>query len=763
MLNISQQSRLPYLEIKDFIILLDTGSSINLINKSFVYKNKEKFKIFNENFEFHTATGRTTGNEFVFIKINNELIKCYLFNFHKRFNVLLGVPTIKELGIKWDINKDLITLGNEVLKLKYFGEQKLKIKNNNNNFEIINTDDNIFEKNQNVVHCISNDKALNSGFAEQINSRFNSKEFLKGRCGKLIPQPIYKNKLLIHLVTKENYYDKTTLENISKCLSNLKEYCVSNDIFELHMPRICSGHDKVNFKLILEKIELIFKETHIKIFIHERKHEININDNSSILAQIDEEEVKSNSLYTVHSDTENDLNNITFREGSINTGKNQVIMSVHNNETEIRILKLFKNSKQRFIVKFNEQNLNNEIANFIKDYLAPKCKYLCLIEENLCIKIGQILMENFQKESYKLIKCETLLEDVESLEEQKEILINYHEGKTNHRGILETYQKLKRKYYWPNIFNDIQKYINNCDICQNNKYERKPIQIDDNLTQTPCKPFQKINIDTLTLERKKYLTIIDQFSKFAQVYYLRNANATTIVDKLINYFNNYTVPDEIIHDAGTEFDNNLVRELLKMYKVKPHMTCIANPKSNGIIEKFHCTLIEHIRIINQRNEFKNVSKENKIKLSLIAYNESINQITNCTPKEILFGKIKNNLPFEVNDSNDDYLNQHKNNLRIIHEIIKGKIENEKFKRKEQNFDTPDNLPNKVKLKVNVRNIQKVKKPLYKSQDVVEYKNKLGVIKSSNNKKYKIDKIKRPRKYVTVEQNVSGHNSEIDEM
>ena len=364
-----------------------------------------------------------------------------------------------------------------------------------------------------------------------------------------------------------------------------------------------------------------------------------------------------------------------------------------------------KNSKQRFIVKFNEQHLNNEIVNFIKDYLAPKCKYLCLIEENLCIKIGQILMENFQKESYKLIKCETLLDDVESLEEQKEILINYREGKTNHRGMLETYQKLKQKYYWPNIFNDIQKYINNCDICQNSKYERKPIQMDDNLTQTPCKPFQKINIDTLTLEREKYLTLIDQFSKFAQIYYLRNANATTIVDKLINYFHNYTVPDEINHDAGTEFDNNLVRELLKMYNVKPHMTCISNPKSNGVIENFHCTLIEHIRIINQRNEFQNLSKENKIKLSLIAYNESINQVTNYTPKEILFGKNKNNLPFETNDCNSDYLNQHKNNLRIIYEIIKGKIENEKLKRKKQNFDAPDRLPNKVKLKVNVRNIQ----------------------------------------------------------
>ena len=60
--------------------------------------------------------------------------------------------------------------------------------------------------------------------------------------------------------------------------------------------------------------------------------------------------------------------------------------------------------------------------------------------------------------SYKMTKCDCILEDIESVEEQKEILINYHEGKTNHRGILETYQKLKQKYYWPNLYNDVHKH-----------------------------------------------------------------------------------------------------------------------------------------------------------------------------------------------------------------------------------------------------------------------------------------------------------------
>jgi Reverse transcriptase (RNA-dependent DNA polymerase)./Integrase core domain. len=488
--------------------------------------------------------------------------------------------------------------------------------------EIIETQENIFERENNLVHCISNDKMLSKGFAEQVDSRYQSKEYLKGRQGKLIPQPINKNKKIFHLVTKEKYYDKPTLKNISECLIELRDYCINNDVFEIHMPRICSGLDKFDFNIIHKKISEIFKETHMKIYIHNRRKEINVNDNASIAAQIDEDD---DDLYqTLHSDDENEVNNITFKEGCINVGKNQIVICTHNNDTEIRIKKLFKNEKQRFEVKLDRRNLDNEIKNFIKEYLIPNYKYLCLMEENLHINFGKILMETFHKESYKIVKCECVLEDIESIEEQTQILITYHEGKTNHRGILETYQKLKRRYYWPNAYQDIQKTINNCETCQNNKYERRPFQINENITETPNKPFQKINIDTLTLERKKYLTIIDQFSKFAQIYYLRNLNATSIVNKLIDYFNQYTVPDEITFDAGTEFNNNLVKELLKMHKITPHTTCISNPKSNGAIERFHCTLIEHLRILNQRTELKNVNKKKKKKKRIDQPNNEIN-------------------------------------------------------------------------------------------------------------------------------------------
>jgi len=111
---------LPYLKTKDYYILLDTGSSINLISKTYVYKNKRKFEIFKENFEFNTATGKTSGKEYIILRIEKIPIKCYLFDFHVNFNVLIGNPTLKQLNLVWNVGEDLIKIKEKTIKINYF-------------------------------------------------------------------------------------------------------------------------------------------------------------------------------------------------------------------------------------------------------------------------------------------------------------------------------------------------------------------------------------------------------------------------------------------------------------------------------------------------------------------------------------------------------------------------------------------------------------------------------------------------------------------
>ena len=133
-------------------------------------------------------------------------------------------------------------------------------------------------------------------------------------------------------------------------------------------------------------------------------------------------------------------------------------------------------------------------------------------------------------------------------------------------------------------------------------------------------------------------------------------------------------------------------------------------------------------------------------MALIAYNDSINSVTKLTPKEILFGRTKIQSPFKTQITNEDYLNNHQIELNIINDLVKTRIREEKIKRSKMTLNMPEKLPDKVKIKANKRMIQKIKKPLFNTHKVENYDSKLGVIKIKERKKYRIDKIKRPRRF-----------------
>ena len=55
-----------------------------------------------------------------------------------------------------------------------------------------------------------------------------------------------------------------------------------------------------------------------------------------------------------------------------------------------------------------------------------------------------------------------------------EILKNNHGHPLNgHFGFNITYDKIRKKYYWPNMYIDIKEFVKNCHNCQINKLSRK--------------------------------------------------------------------------------------------------------------------------------------------------------------------------------------------------------------------------------------------------------------------------------------------------
>lgn len=194
------------------------------------------------------------------------------------------------------------------------------------------------------------------------------------------------------------------------------------------------------------------------------------------------------------------------------------------------------------------------------------------------------------------MRCLSKVTLVVNPNEQIELIKKYHEGKTIHHGIQETYKQLHKNYHWPNMLLSIQKHINQCDKCLRSKYERNPLKLPLSLTDTPYKPMEHVFMDLYSSGGVTFLTIIDNFSKYAQAIPLSAATSIHIAEALLNLCSVIGVPSKITTDSDPKFDNEVISEICAMHNIHIHFTTPYNPNSNSPVERLHSTLAEMIRI-----------------------------------------------------------------------------------------------------------------------------------------------------------------------
>lgn len=331
-------------------------------------------------------------------------------------------------------------------------------------------------------------------------------------------------------------------------------------------------------------------------------------------------------------------------------------------------------------VKVPETNNENLIFQFLRDYtISNKVYCVYFHKDSLYRQFNKICMEQFSKSGPKLIRCTKMINTVTDREEQILLIKTHHEGKTNHRGINETLEYLKRNYYWINMKTTITNYINSCDICQRTKYARKTPYTPLMLTETASKPFQIVHIDTFTYDNKNYLTLVDSFTKFAQAYHIIGKTAIDISNALIKYFTSFGIPEKLILDNGTEFNNDTVKEILNLHQIKIHFTTPKHHESNSIVERFHSTIIEHLRILKEKfpNEISNL-----MDYAILGYNNSIHSATNFTPFELTFGHTNLRNPNEIflpTSFYSEYAENHKQKLEHVYEQVSDTLKSQKEK------------------------------------------------------------------------------------
>lgn len=384
-----------------------------------------------------------------------------------------------------------------------------------------------------------------------------------------------------------------------------------------------------------------------------------------------------NHVTTIHSADEPPLLSYPYCDKPINYYKHQMIIKISDASPTPRVIreKVFDN--QRYFINLRRRNMEEDLEEYVANLNNNITYHLHFPNKEDEKTFLKNIQEKIVRIPSKLLICSLKLTDVMTQNDQQDKMNYHHVYKTGHRGITTTLDSLKRNYYWPTMTKDVTNYINNCIICQKSKYERNPNEFKFQPIQIGSKPFARIHVDTLSVAKEKFLTVVDTFSKFAQAYHIPGVNAVNVLDGLLTFISHYGLPETIICDNGIEFNNNSFTDFCKLHKISIHYTTPKNPNSNSYIERFHSTLLEQIRIKTQQNPKESLT--NLIKYSLLHYNNSIHSSTDHTPFEIVSGHFNSKDPFDVEEKHivSKYVQDHKEKIKEKYKEISEKTKEKK--------------------------------------------------------------------------------------
>ncbi|HBK83636.1 MAG TPA: hypothetical protein DDZ41_08575, partial [Flavobacterium sp.] len=289
-----------------------------------------------------------------------------------------------------------------------------------------------------------------------------------------------------------------------------------------------------------------------------------------------------------------------------------------------------------------------------------------------------------------LSKSDNKIIELSSEEGISKVLNEFHNSPLGaHQGVMRTYHRLKKFYYFPKMLQCIKKFISKCDSCQRNKIGRQN-KLPMTITTTSKKPFEKIFLDIVgpmkeTSSGNKYiLTCQDDLSKFSIAIPLENQEVETIARAFVKYFICcYGTPDIILTDQGSNFKSDLLKRICKLLRIEKIQTSAYHPQSNGALERSHRTLGEYLRNFTNGDS---IDWDIWLPCAMFSYNSTPHTSSNYMPFKLLYG-CRPNIPsslqtnLDVVYNYDDYVSDLRNKLQTSYAIAKNNLIEEKQKSK----------------------------------------------------------------------------------
>ena len=132
----------------------------------------------------------------------------------------------------------------------------------------------------------------------------------------------------------------------------------------------------------------------------------------------------------------------------------------------------------------------------------------------------ELVAEIFRGGNITITLCHGKIE-VPPVEIRQKVIAEYH---GSHKGITKTCRRIRERYTWPGLRDEITEFIRGCRYCLEQKLVRARTRESVLITDTPTEPFEKVSLDTVgklptTLNGNRHiLKLQDNFSQATGPY-----------------------------------------------------------------------------------------------------------------------------------------------------------------------------------------------------------------------------------------------------
>lgn len=231
-----------------------------------------------------------------------------------------------------------------------------------------------------------------------------------------------------------------------------------------------------------------------------------------------------------------------------------------------------------------------------------------------------------------------------------------------HGGLLKTYRRLSSRYYWPKMKHEVREFVQQCIICQQQKYQTlapagllQPLPIPNRIWEDVSMDFivglpSSSRFDTI-------LVVVDRLSKYAHFIclshpYTAKGVAAVFCREIVRL---HGFPRSIVSDRDAIFLSNFWQELFRLSQTKLKLSTSYHPQTDGQTEVLNRCLEAYLRCFASEQPTKWSAY---LPWAEYSYNTGYHTATNTTPFSVVYGREPPSLfPYAAGETKNAELEQ----------------------------------------------------------------------------------------------------------